>query len=209
MTLPNQLTLLRILLTPVFVFLLFIDATWAKIGAFVVFTIAALTDWYDGYAARKLGGITMWGQFLDPLADKILVSSGFICFSVIGYIPAWMVMVIVIRDFLITIFRSYAIIKSKPIQTSYFAKVKTFIQFGIIYFIFIYHLIVWENVEVALQNKFLGITTSGYILIIMWLVIVLTVISALDYFLRNKEQFHIFGEYLSRVFRLSDKKREL
>lgn len=209
MTLPNQLTLLRILLTPVFVFLLFIDSMWAKIGAFAVFTIAALTDWYDGYAARKLGGITMWGQFLDPLADKILVSSGFICFSVIGYIPAWMVMVIVIRDFLITIFRSYAIIKSRPIQTSYFAKIKTFVQFGIIYFIFIYHLMEWKNVDIALQKQFLGISVYGFILIMMWIVISLTVISALDYFLRNRDHFLILGEYISRIFRPSGKEREM
>ena len=91
MSLPNQLTILRILLTPVFVFLLFFDSMATRIGSMVIFTIAALTDWYDGYAARKTGGITMWGQFLDPLADKILVSSGFICFSILGYIPVWMV----------------------------------------------------------------------------------------------------------------------
>ena len=121
----------------------------------VIFTIAALTDWYDGYAARKTGGITMWGQFLDPLADKILVSSGFICFSILGYIPVWMVMVVVIRDFLITAFRSYAIIKNQPITTSFVAKTKTFVQFGILYLIFIYHLFVWNKSGSIYEHHFL------------------------------------------------------
>ena len=63
MNFPTQLTLLRILLTPVFVLLLFLDSTSSRIGAFIVFTVAALTDWYDGYAARKFGDVSMWGKF--------------------------------------------------------------------------------------------------------------------------------------------------
>ena len=125
MNLPNQLTILRIILTPVFVFLLFIEGSVFKYCSLIVFVLASLTDWYDGYAARKFGEITMWGQFLDPLADKILVSSGFICFSILGYTPAWMVLIIVGRDFLITGLRSYAILKGQPIHTNFFAKCKT------------------------------------------------------------------------------------
>ena len=142
MNLPNQLSLLRILLTPFFILLLFIDTSLSRLGAFIVFTLASLTDWYDGYTARKFGYISTWGKFLDPLADKVLVSSGLICFSILKYIPVWMVIVIVVRDFLVTGLRSYAIFKKKPIETNKFAKAKTFTQFLTLYFIFLFHLFV-------------------------------------------------------------------
>ena len=167
----------------------------------VIFTIAALTDWYDGYAARKTGGITMWGQFLDPLADKILVSSGFICFSILGYIPVWMVMVVVIRDFLITAFRSYAIIKNQPITTSFVAKTKTFVQFGILYLIFIYHLFVWNKSGSIYEHHFFGIKYSFVFLVLMWIVIILTVISGFEYLIKNRDHFRYIRADIIRLFK--------
>lgn len=77
MSFPNQLTILRILLTPLFVACLFVDEYNYRFAALVIFFIAVLTDWYDGYIARKFGAVTNWGKFLDPLADKILVLSAF------------------------------------------------------------------------------------------------------------------------------------
>lgn len=138
---PNQLTLLRIILTPVFVYYLFSPDPVDKQIAFGIFIVAAITDWYDGYVARRWGFITRWGKFLDPLADKVLTSSAFISFVIIGYAEPWMVWIIVVRDFLITILRTYAEYKSKPINTSHFAKTKTFAQLIVIYLFLIRYIV--------------------------------------------------------------------
>ncbi len=130
---PNQLTLLRVLLTPVFVVLLFSDSPVNKEIGFGVYILAALTDWYDGYVARRWGYITRWGKFFDPLADKVLTSAAFISLAVIGYTEWWMVWVIVVRDLVITTLRSFAEFKNKPIDTSMFAKTKTLLQLLVIY----------------------------------------------------------------------------
>jgi CDP-diacylglycerol--glycerol-3-phosphate 3-phosphatidyltransferase len=125
MNLPTQLTILRILLTPIFVSLLFVESLGVKIGSLAIFIIASLTDWYDGYVARKIGVVTMWGQFLDPLADKILVSSALICFSVLNYIQEWVVLIIIVRDLIITAMRSYAVLQNQQFRTNFLAKIKT------------------------------------------------------------------------------------
>ncbi len=100
MILPNQLTVMRIILTPVFLFLFLQDSNTLKQISVIVFLIAAITDWYDGWLARKFNYITSWGKFMDPLADKILTSAAFIGFVIIDFIPLWMVIVIIVRDFL-------------------------------------------------------------------------------------------------------------
>ena len=102
MNLPNLLSLIRIILTPLFIILLFSNVPNAKFFALLVFAIAAITDAYDGYLARKYNQITPEGKFLDPLADKILVLSAFISFAFIGIIDFWMVGVIIFRDSFIT-----------------------------------------------------------------------------------------------------------
>ena len=86
MTLPNQLTILRILLTPLFILLFISDRIFLKELSVFVFIIAALTDWYDGWIARKLGTVSRWGVFLDPLADKILTSAAFVAFAWLGLV---------------------------------------------------------------------------------------------------------------------------
>src|SRR5512139_4091178 len=94
LNLPNQLTLLRVALTPVFVVLLLSGSPIQLQISLVIYIIAALTDWYDGWAARKLGTITRWGKFLDPLADKILSSAAMLAFVGLGLIDAWMVWIV-------------------------------------------------------------------------------------------------------------------
>ncbi|MCX6133584.1 MAG: CDP-diacylglycerol--glycerol-3-phosphate 3-phosphatidyltransferase [Ignavibacteriales bacterium] len=132
---PNQLTFLRILLTPVFVAFLFSADPVLRQLSPVVFVIAMLTDWYDGWVARRWGYVTRWGTFLDPLADKVVTSAALIAFMYLNLVPAWTVWVIVIRDILITFLRSYAELKGKPFDTSRMAKTKTFLQFALIYYI--------------------------------------------------------------------------
>jgi CDP-diacylglycerol--glycerol-3-phosphate 3-phosphatidyltransferase len=137
LNLPNQLTILRVLLTPVFVVLLLSSSPFQLQLALIVYIIAALTDWYDGWIARKMGYTTRWGKFLDPLADKILSSAALFAFVALDLVDAWMVWVVVLRDFLITGLRSYAEILDKPIVTTKGAQAKTFGQFVVIYYILI------------------------------------------------------------------------
>jgi CDP-diacylglycerol--glycerol-3-phosphate 3-phosphatidyltransferase len=139
LTLPNQLTLLRILLTPVFAFLLLSNEPAALQGSLIVFVVAALTDWYDGWAARKFGYVSRWGKFLDPLADKVLSSAALLAYVSLELVDAWMVWIVIIRDFMITGLRSYAEYRDKPIITSKSAQAKTFGQFVVIYYILILH----------------------------------------------------------------------
>lgn len=132
---PNILTFARIILTPVFIMLLFYEHPYAKFWALVIFMIASITDAYDGYVARKYDLVTEYGRFLDPLADKILVSSAFISFAVMGIIEYWMVALIVFRDLFVTGLRMMMTRKGETLITSKSAKVKTAVQIGLILFV--------------------------------------------------------------------------
>src|SRR5512135_3705676 len=136
---PNQLTVLRILLTPVFLVLLFSGDSALRQWSLLVYIVAALTDWYDGWVARRWGYVTRWGTFLDPLADKIITSAAFISFIYLNLVPAWTVWVIVFRDIVITLVRSYSEYKGKPFDTSKLAKTKTFLQFTVLFYILLLH----------------------------------------------------------------------
>ncbi len=199
MTLPNQLTLLRILLTPVFVLLLFVHNGPARIASLIVFVLASLTDWYDGFTARKFGYVSSFGKFLDPLADKILVSSAFICFNVLGYLPTWMVLVVVIRDFIITLLRSYSILKGKPVVTNRLAKIKTFSQYGFIYIIFLIHLFIdgrgdpWPGILGWVEKN--GLIPAG-----MMVIMAVTLLSGFVYLYENKSHVRQVANDIYRIF---------
>ena len=132
MNLPNLLSLIRIILTPLFIILLFSDVPNAKFFALLIFAIAAITDGYDGYLARKYNQITPVGKFLDPLADKILVVSTFISFAVIGIIDYWIVGIIIFRDLFVTGLRLIISSSGFEFVTSKLSKYKTAFQLTII-----------------------------------------------------------------------------
>ena len=134
MTLPNILTILRILLTPVFILCLFAEFDNAQLCALFIFIVASITDAYDGYYARKNDMVTDTGKFLDPLADKILVSSAFISFAVMGLIDFWMVTLIIFRDLFVTGLRAIMSRKGFTMITSQIAKSKTSVQISTIIF---------------------------------------------------------------------------
>ena len=134
---PNQLTFLRILLTPVFLAFLFSADETMRQWSLLVFIVAMLTDWYDGWVARRWGYVTRWGTFFDPFADKVVTSAALIAYIYLGLVAGWMVWIIVVRDAIITLLRSYAEFKGKPVETSRLAKIKTFVQFVIIYYLLI------------------------------------------------------------------------
>ncbi|MGH2567913.1 MAG: CDP-diacylglycerol--glycerol-3-phosphate 3-phosphatidyltransferase [Bacteroidota bacterium] len=132
---PNQLTLLRIILTPVFLAFLFSSDPTLRQLSLLVFFVALLTDWYDGWVARKWGYISKWGRFLDPLADKVITSAALVAFVFLNLVPGWTVWVIIGRDVIITFLRTYSELKGKTFDTSKFAKTKTFLQFVVIFYI--------------------------------------------------------------------------
>lgn len=147
MNLPNTLSLIRILLAPVFLWLFLSDNPVNVFFSFIVFTIAALTDWYDGWYARKYGFKTRWGQFLDPLADKILTSAAFIGFYLLKerdpgflgtaeFIPfSILIGIILFRDIVLTLARSVQEFRGREFNTSLISKTKTFIQMTFIFLI--------------------------------------------------------------------------
>ena len=138
MNLPNKLTVSRIILAPVFLALVLIEDVWARALALLVFVVAALTDLYDGYLARKTGVVTGFGKFMDPLAYKILTSSALVAFVALGYARVWMVLPIVVRELFITGLRSVAAYRGLMIPPSFLAKVKTFLQMLLVVLILLY-----------------------------------------------------------------------
>lgn len=113
------------ILSPVFYYYFLQSDLNSAILALVVFTVAGISDWLDGYFARKFGMISRVGKFLDPFADKILTSIAFYAFYVIGFMPLWMVVIIVVRDITLTLYRIYEEFKGKSIPANLFAKWKT------------------------------------------------------------------------------------
>lgn len=187
MLLPNQLTVLRIILTPIF-FVLFISGVPILIQISLgVFLIAAITDWYDGWLARKFNYITEWGKFLDPLADKILTSTAFLGFVFIGVLDLWMVILIIVRDLLITGLRSLAEYRKISFTTSYLAKWKTFLQMVFLYYLLLIYTIstlppIYSGNEIFFSHLF----NPQLIFWIMLVVTAFTVYTGITYLFSNR-----------------------
>ncbi|HTY00152.1 MAG TPA: CDP-diacylglycerol--glycerol-3-phosphate 3-phosphatidyltransferase [Bacteroidota bacterium] len=191
LTIPNQLTLLRIVLTPVFVVFVLSSSSVLRQISLIVFIVAALTDWYDGWIARKMGYVSQWGKFLDPLADKILSSAAFLCFVALGLIDAWMVWIIIIRDFLITGLRAYAEYRERPVVTSRSAQTKTFSQFVVMYYLLILYVCrtipsVYEEFGRWIDSLMQHDVLFG----MMLLVTIMTVWTAIAYLIDNRKTLH-------------------
>jgi CDP-diacylglycerol--glycerol-3-phosphate 3-phosphatidyltransferase len=199
MSIPNSLTILRIALTPLFVILLFSDSPSLKQLALGVYVVAALTDWYDGWVARKYGYVSRWGKFLDPLADKILSAAALFSFVYLKLVDAWMVWIIVSRDALITSLRSYAEYRNQPIVTSKTAQAKTFGEFTVIYYI----LIVYVASQVGFIREHFGkleqTLLDRRVLFGMMLLVTLSTIGTGVMYLFDNRRFlrELYGRYFS------------
>ena len=171
MNLPNKLTVMRVIMIPFFVISLLAfhgEVRLLRNLAAAIFIVASLTDMLDGKIARKYNLVTNFGKFMDPLADKLLVCSALICLIELGQLPAWMVIIIVSREFIISGFRLIAAEQGIVIAASYWGKFKTTFQMiGVVLLIF--------NIP-ALST----LTT-----IIVWIALALTVISLVDYIVKN------------------------
>ena len=178
MNLPNKLTVLRVILIPFFIVALLMPLINEEIlvnpvndyVALSIFVIASLTDLLDGKIARKYNLVTNFGKFMDPLADKLLVCSALICLIELNRIPAWMVIVIIAREFIISGFRLIAADNGVVIAASYWGKFKTVFQMIAV-------ILLIANISV------LSLVTQ----IVLWIAIVLTVVSLIDYIVKNKD----------------------
>lgn len=187
MTLPNQLTILRIILTPVFLFLfLSSDPFYIQISL-AIFFIAALTDWYDGWLARKYNYISDWGKFWDPLADKILTSTAFLGFVFVGLLPLWMVILIIVRDLVVTLLRVYAESRGYNFVTSYYAKWKTLFQMVFLYYLLLLYVgLNTKEIFIGNENLFQFFANNDIIYVVMLVITIITVHSGVTYLMKNK-----------------------
>lgn len=187
MVLPNQLTVLRIILTPVFLYFFLSENPLFIQISLAIYFIAALTDWYDGWLARKFNYITEWGKFWDPLADKILTSAVFIGFVIVKLLPLWMVILIIFRDLSVTLLRVYADSRGYSFRTTYYAKWKTMLQMIFLYYLLI--LYVAKN-TMELYFNYQGIIelllNKDIVYFVMLVITVITVHSGVTYLLLNK-----------------------
>lgn len=189
MNLPNQLTILRIILTFVFMFFIFSQGLTFKILALLVFTAAALTDLFDGRIAKARNLITDFGKIMDPIADKILVLAAFLSFIQLQLIPAWTVMVIIFREVMITSLRIFALSKGKVIAASRSGKHKTVSQMTAIFIILISMIVKEAMLNVSAWQGSFDNTTRALAYIAMLVTAVLTLISGISYVWDNRKVF--------------------
>lgn len=171
MNLPNKITIFRVSMIPIFLFLLLVpNIPNGKYFALAVFIIACLSDALDGYIARRFNLVTNFGKFMDPLADKLLVCSALICFIELGTVPAWIVIIVIAREFIISGFRLVASDNGLVIAASNWGKFKTAAQM-IMCILFIANF----------NNTFFNVLEQ----IFLYLSLALTIISLCDYLIKN------------------------
>ena len=192
MTLPNKLTMFRIILIPLMVVVAYVPffssvsigcLTLANLVNLIIFTVASLTDFLDGWIARKYNLVTTFGKFADPLADKLLVVSAMVilCTQLQGtsyswFIPGWVIIVILCREFIVSGIRLVAVERGNVIAAGFMGKLKTATTMVAIIFLFLYEI------------KFNEIPVFGYIgAVMMYLALLFTIISGIEYFWKNRK----------------------
>lgn len=173
MNLPNKITVFRVCMIPIFLVFMLVDGIpGGRYIAAGVFIVAALSDFLDGYIARKRNLVTNFGKFMDPLADKLLVSSALICFVELRQLAAWIAIIIIARDFIINGFRLIASDNGVVIAAGWWGKLKTNVQ-----------MIMSVLLIINLNVPFINVLEQ----IMIYLAIVLTVISLIDYMVKNRK----------------------
>lgn len=176
-TIPNQITLARILATPLFMVFLYTEGTLFKILALAIFALAAISDAVDGYLARTLRQETAFGAFADPIADKVLVAAAFVSLVELGELPAWPVVTILGREFLVTGLRVLAMAEGISVRSSILGKLKTLSHIGLVLFI--------------LATRYFGLGPWGYQPkeVFLYLAVALALVSGAEYFWRGRRVF--------------------
>ena len=173
MNLPNKLTVLRMILVPVFMVLMMFSGVWQFIGL-LVFIIASVTDWLDGYLARRDNLVTTFGKFMDPLADKMLTTAALLVLMEKGFISSWVLLIVLGREFLVAGVRLAAVGEGKVIAASMWGKAKTVSQMIAI---------IVSIILINIPNFDAFVTVN----ILIWISTILTLISGADYLIQNKD----------------------
>jgi CDP-diacylglycerol--glycerol-3-phosphate 3-phosphatidyltransferase len=173
---PNSLTLFRVGAAPLLILLLLTDNRWTSVIAALVFSVAAITDYFDGYVARRYDLVSTMGKIMDPLADKLLVSCAFIMMVALNRVPAWMICIIIGRELAVTGLRNIITERGEDVAASRLGKFKTVFQIAAI-------------IPLLIHYPFFGIDfhTIGYLL--LWAALVVTLWSGIDYFMRYRRLF--------------------
>ncbi len=200
--LPNRITMFRMLIVIVFIPSLLASNVVFNYIALFLFAIAGISDWLDGYIARKYNIVSDFGKVMDPLADKILVVSTLLCFVQLGVVPAWMVVIIIGREFMISGIRMMAAQGGKIIMASNLGKLKTVVEMTAITTVLLLKVIqdtieyynetqTWEQIFMRLGNwgDILVQFAYGAPYWLMFAATVMSLVSGLDYFFRNKKIF--------------------
>ena len=193
MNIPNRLTVIRIALVPVFVVLMALSdmADWIKYAALAVYVIASLTDYLDGYLARKKKIVTNFGKLMDPLADKILVAAGFIMIVGAGTIPAWMAVVVVGRDFILNTIRMFGKENGETISAGVYGKIKTASQMiGVSLAIIDTHSI-FAFLELKKTMGVVPMLINVSMSIFITVALIFTIWSMIDYFIKYRKYIDI------------------
>lgn len=192
MNLANKLTMLRIFLVPIFlIFIAMKGIPYGTIIATLIFIIASLTDQLDGYIARSRNQVTTFGKFMDPLADKLLVTSALISLVELGLIPSYAAIIIIAREFAVSGLRTIAASEGNVIAASWWGKIKTVTQI-----IAIVLLLIKVNIGTSpylaslinnnsAMNKFFEVAPTVF----LYLAVIITIVSGIDYFMKNKKVF--------------------
>jgi CDP-diacylglycerol--glycerol-3-phosphate 3-phosphatidyltransferase len=173
MNLANKITILRILMIPLFLFFLLVPFRYSQFIAALIFILAASTDSLDGYIARKRNEITNFGKFIDPLADKLLVASALICLVEMGKVPSLAAIIIISREFVITGFRLLAVTEGKVIAASWWGKIKTVMQ-------------IIAVVALIIDNFPFNYIDIPFDKIALLVSVVITILSGVDYIYKNR-----------------------
>ncbi|AJE03064.1 CDP-diacylglycerol--glycerol-3-phosphate 3-phosphatidyltransferase [Geobacter pickeringii] len=178
---PNILTLLRIALIPVMAVLLFSPSKDAGFWAAAVFAVASVTDWLDGYLARRMEIVTIFGKFLDPIADKLMVMAALIMILPFGHVPAWMVLVILGREIIITGLRGIASSEGIVIAASDLGKFKTIFQIVAILGLLLHYDYHWLF---GIDHPFFYVNMHNIGMFYLWIATVITIWSGVDYLVK-------------------------
>jgi CDP-diacylglycerol--glycerol-3-phosphate 3-phosphatidyltransferase len=170
---PNQLTLFRIAAVPIIIILMLFPNRICTLIAGLLFSAAAITDYLDGFLARKRGLVTTLGKVMDPVADKLLVSSAFIMLTALGWVPAWMVCIIIGRELAVNGLRNIIAEKGEDLSASNLGKYKTGFQIAAI-------------IPLMIHYPFLGLNVQVIGNLFLWGALVFTLWSGADYFIRSR-----------------------
>ena len=199
MNLPNKLTCLRILLVPIFVVFMAlpVEWTWTKWTALGIYILASLTDCLDGHIARKNNIITKFGKIMDPLADKLLVSSGFVMLAGLNIIPAWIIVIILFRDFFVTSLRMFGADNNSDLAAHFSGKIKTVFQLiGVCLAILAVALYTSNNafgafIEASVNMSMVQLMINVLMTVSISIAAIFTIWSLVDYFLKFKKDINV------------------